>query len=168
MWESLADAFEAVAAAQLEPSEVLADELAQRRADSAMTAGSSFQPYLMAAEAEIRLRAGNPERALELVDESLSLAEATSEFIYLPETHRIRAAANPDPAAARDDLERAWVIAVEQDAHIFTLRAALDLARLDERPEDLADRVSAAIEAMGEPESYKEHARAQQILTSLQ
>jgi class 3 adenylate cyclase len=167
MWESLANVFEAVAAAQLEPTEELADRLAQLRADAAMTAGSSFQPYLMAAEGEIRLRAGNAARALELIDESLALAEATTEFIYLPETHRIRAAANPDPEGTRDDLERAWEIALSQDAHIFTLRATLDLARLDDRPDDVADRITAAIAAMGEPESYKEHARARQILTSL-
>lgn len=167
MWESLANVFEAVAAAQLEPTEELADRLAQLRADAAMTAGSSFQPYLMAAEGQIRLRTGNATRALELVDESLALAEATTEFIYLPETHRIRAAANPDPGGARDDLERAWEIALGQDAHIFRLRAALDLALLDDRPDDSAERITAAIAAMGEPESYKEHARAQQILTSL-
>lgn len=168
MWESLADVFEAVAAAQLEPTTELADQLAELRAEAAMNAGSSFQPYLMAAEGEIRLRAGNAERALELIDEALSLSDATSEFIYLPETHRIRAAANPDPKEARDDLERAWEIAVGQDAHIFALRAALDMARHDERPADVAERIAAVIEAMGEPEGYKEHARAQQILKSPQ
>jgi hypothetical protein len=167
MWEAMADVFEAVAAAQLEPASELADELARLRAVAAMTAGSSFQPYLMAAEAEIMLRAGDAIRALELIDESLSLAEATSEFIYLPETHRIRAAANPDPDAARLDLERAWEIAVDQDAHVFSLRAALDLAGLDDRPADVTDRITAAVEGLSEPDGYKEHARAQQTLTSL-
>lgn len=167
MWDALAAAFEAVATAQLEPSGDLADELARLRAQAAMTAGSSFQPYLLAAEAEIRLRAGEAGRALELVEESLGLAAATSEYIYLPETHRLRAAANPDPTGAREDLQRAWEIAVEQDAHIFTLRAAIDLAHHEDAPDDVGDRIDAAIAAMGEPETYKEHARARQILTSL-
>ncbi|HET9260383.1 MAG TPA: adenylate/guanylate cyclase domain-containing protein [Acidimicrobiia bacterium] len=167
MWETLAAAFEAVATARLEPSEDLAEELARLRTQAAMTAGSSFQPYLLAAEAEIRLRAGNPGHALELIEESLSLADATSEFIYLPETHRLRGAANPDSAGARDDLQRAWEIAHEQDAHIFTLRATLDLALHDDSPDDVGDRITSALAAMSEPETYKEYARAKQILTSL-
>ncbi|MFZ0015182.1 MAG: adenylate/guanylate cyclase domain-containing protein [Acidimicrobiia bacterium] len=168
MWDALASVFEAAAAAQLEPTVELAEELAGLRATAAMAAGSSFQPFLLAEEAEVRLRSGDVERALELIDESLSLAEATSEFIYLPETYRIRAAANPDPGGASDDLERAWETAQAQDAHIFALRAALDLARLEDPPDDLGDRVASAVDALGEPETYKEHARAQQILSSLQ
>ena len=167
MWEALADAFEGLAAAQLEPTEELADELARRRATAAMTAGSSFQPYLLANEGEIRLRAGSPGRALELIEESLALAEATSEFIYLPETYRIRAAARPDPDDARSDLTQAMETALSQDAHIFTLRAVLDLSRLPEPPEDLAERLTKVIGEMGEPETYKEHARAQLILSSV-
>ncbi len=167
MWEALADAFEAVAAAQLEPTEELADELARRRAAAAMTAGSSFQPYLLATEGEIRLRAGSPGRALELVEESLALAEATSEFIYLPETYRIRAAARPDPDDARGDLTLALETAMTQDAHIFTLRALLDLSRLPEPPDDLSERLTKVLGEMGEPETYKEHARAQLILSSV-
>jgi tetratricopeptide (TPR) repeat protein len=167
MWEALADAFEALAAAQLEPTEELADELARRRATAAMTAGSSFQPFLLATEGEIRLRGGDAGRALELIEESLGLAETTSEYIYLPETHRIRAAARSDPDDARRDLELAWETAVSQDAHVFTLRALLDMARLDEPPADLAERISTAIERLGEPETYKENARAQLILSSV-
>jgi class 3 adenylate cyclase/tetratricopeptide (TPR) repeat protein len=167
MWEALADAFEALAAAQLEPSDELADELARRRAAAAMTAGSSFQPYLLANEGEIRLRAGSPGRALELIEESLALAEATSEFIYLPETYRIRAAARPDPEDARSDLTQAMETALSQDAHIFTLRAVLDLSRLPEPPDDIAERLTKVLGEMGEPETYKEHARAELILSSV-
>ena len=167
MWEALADAFEAVAAGQLEPTEELAEDLARRRAHAAMTAGSSFQPFLLATEGEIRLRGGDAGRALELIEESLGLAETTSEYIYLPETHRIRAAARTDADDARRDLEMAWETAVSQDAHVFTLRALLDMARLDEPPDDLAGRISTAIQRLGEPETYKEHARAQLILSSL-
>jgi class 3 adenylate cyclase/tetratricopeptide (TPR) repeat protein len=167
MWEALANAFEAVAAGQLEPTEELAEDLARLRAHAAMTAGSSFQPYLLATEGEIRLRAGDTTRALELIEESLVLAEATSEYIYLPETYRIRAAARALPDDIRRDLELAWETAVSQDAHIFTLRAVLDMARLGDPPDDLSERITAAIEMLGEPETYKEHARAQLILSSL-
>ncbi|HEX6221506.1 MAG TPA: adenylate/guanylate cyclase domain-containing protein [Acidimicrobiia bacterium] len=169
MWESLADAFESVAAAQLEPTDELADELAMRREQAAMNAGSSFQPYLLATEGEIRWRAGHVERALELLDESLALAASTSEFIYLPETHRIRARAHADPDHARDDLERAWDVAVSQDAHVFALRAVIDMGtRLGRAPGDLGERINRVLDAMGEPETYKEHAPAQRLLASLE
>lgn len=169
MWESLAHAFESVAAARLEPSAELADEVARRREHAAMNAGSSFQPFLMAAEGAIRMGAGQNQRALELLDESLALSDATSEFIYLPETHRIRAAVHTDLSHTRQDLEQAWDFAVSQDAHIFALRAAIDMGTmLETPPEDLTDRVGQAVEAMGEPDTYPEHARAQQLQASLQ
>jgi hypothetical protein len=168
MWESLADAFEAVAAAQLEPSAELADEVATRREHAAMSAGSSFQPYLRAAEAEIRLRTGQTERAIELLDDSLALAEATSEFIYLPETYRIRARAHAEPDHLGHDLDRAWETAVAQDAHVFALRAAIDMGSLLQQPPgDLSDRVDRAVGALREPETYREHALAQRLLASL-
>ncbi|HEX6300867.1 MAG TPA: adenylate/guanylate cyclase domain-containing protein [Acidimicrobiia bacterium] len=169
MWESLAAAFEAVAAAQLEPAAELADEVARRREHAAMNAGSSFQPYLLATEADVRLRAGQNARALELLDESLALADATSEFIYLPETHRIRAAAHTNPADIRRDLEQAWETAASQDAHIFALRAAIDLGRmLENPPDDLSSRINGVLDGMGEPETYAEHTPARQLLASLQ
>jgi tetratricopeptide (TPR) repeat protein len=168
MWESLADAFEAVAAAQLEPTVELADELARRRAHAAMNAGSSFQPYLLTAEGEVRLLAGQVERALELLDESLGLAEATKEYIYLPETYRIRAATHQDPADTRRDLDRAWETAVSQDAHVFALRALIDMGSQPEKPADLGGKILRVLDAMGEPETYAEHSPARQLLASLQ
>jgi tetratricopeptide (TPR) repeat protein len=168
MWESLAHAFEAVAAAQLESSAELADEVARRRDHAATNAGSSFQPYLLATEGAIRLHAGQNQRARELLDESLALANATSEFIYLPETHRIRAAVHSNTGDARRDLEQAWEAAVSQEAHIFALRAAIDMGdTLEKPPDDLADRISGVLDAMGEPESYAEHVLARQLLASL-
>jgi hypothetical protein len=167
MWEALADAFEAVANASLEPSLELADEVARSREQAAMNAGSSFQPYLLTSEAVIRLRAGQAQRSLELFDESLALAESTSEFIYLPETHRLRAAALSTPEEARHDLEKAWDVAVSQDAHIFALRAMLDMGRLPEGlTDDVRDRVKRVLEEMGEPETYQEHHLAHQLLAA--
>jgi len=165
MWESLAEAFGAVAAAQLEPTTEMADEAATRRDHAAMNAGSSFQPYLIAAEAEIRLRAGQRERALELIEESLALAAATSEYIYLPETHRLRAAARSDPDEARQDLNVALEISESQDAHVYSLRALLDMGALpDPHSNDLGDRVNVVLLAMSEPESYPENAQAIEFL----
>jgi tetratricopeptide (TPR) repeat protein len=165
MWEALADAFEAVASASLEPSHELADDVARRREQAALNAGSSFQPYLLTSEGVIRWRAGQVERALELFDESLALAESTSEFIYLPETHRLRAAALSAADEARQDLEKAWEIATSQDAHIFALRAALDLAGMPGADaDDIRDRVTRVLGHMGEPETYQEHELARQLL----
>jgi class 3 adenylate cyclase/tetratricopeptide (TPR) repeat protein len=167
MWESLADAFEAVTAAQLEPSIELADEVAEKRQHAAMSAGSSFQPFLLASEGQIRLRAGQIERAIELFDESLELADATSEFIYLPETHRLRARAHTNTDLIRADLDRAWELAMSQDAPIFALRAVIDMGNLLETPpEDLAERINRVLGEMGEPETYREHALARDLLAS--
>jgi class 3 adenylate cyclase/tetratricopeptide (TPR) repeat protein len=168
MWESLAGAFEAVAAAQLEPSDELADDVSAKRQHAAMNAGSSFQPFLLASEAQIRLRAGEMGRARELFDESLALAEATSEFIYVPETHRLRAGTHSNVDHTRRDLEQAWETAVAQDAHIFALRAAIDMGNLDAGPPDLADRIKRILDAMAEPNTYREHTPAVQLLASRQ
>jgi tetratricopeptide (TPR) repeat protein len=168
MWESLAGAFEAVAAAQLEPSDELADDVSAKRQHAAMNAGSSFQPFLLASEAQIRLRAGEMGRARELFDESLALAEATSEFIYVPETHRLRAGTHSNDDHTRRDLEQAWETAVAQDAHIFALRAAIDMGNLDAGPPDLADRIKRILDAMAEPNTYREHTPAVQLLASRQ
>jgi class 3 adenylate cyclase len=168
MWESLADAMEAVSAAQLEPAIELADEMARRREHAALNAGSSFQPYLLAAEGEVRLLAGQVDVARELLDQSLALAEATKEYIYLPETYRIRAATHSDPSHTRRDLDRAWETAVSQDAHVFALRALIDMGSQTERPDDLGERITRVLEAMGEPETYAEHDRARHLLASLQ
>jgi tetratricopeptide (TPR) repeat protein len=124
---------------------------------------------LIAAEAEIRLRAGQRERALELLEESLALAESTSEYIYLPETHRLRAAARSDPDEARHDLSQAWEIADSQDAYVYSLRALLDMGALPEsHSNDLGDRINVVLLAMGEPESYPEHAQAIEFLAGLE
>ena len=102
-----------------------------------------------------------------MFDESLALAESTSEFIYLPETHRLRAAALSTPEEARHDLEKAWDVAVSQDAHIFALRAMLDMGRLPEGlTDDVRDRVKRVLEEMGEPETYQEHHLAHQLLAA--
>jgi hypothetical protein len=165
MWEALANAFGAVGEANLAPSEAAADGMARLRKEAAANAGSSFQPYLIASEADVRRRIGDEAMARDLFDESLALAEATREPLYLAETHRLRAAVVDDPRA---ELETAWVLARQQDAHVFALRAAIGLAQLEPglRPDDAEDRVRRSLASIAEPEAYPEVGSARSLLTA--
>ncbi len=166
MWASLADAFGALAAALLEPSAELAERVADGRQSALINAGSSFQPYLLASEAEVRRRGGDIDRALALFDESIALAEETSEFIYLPETHRLKAAVLESETEAADALAKAYEMSMSQDAYVYALRALIDMADRPSRPDDLGDRVSNVLGAMGEPEAYPEHLRALELVSA--
>jgi hypothetical protein len=55
---------------------------------------------------------------------------------------------------------------VSQDAHVFALRALIDMGSQPEKPADLGERITRVLEAMGESETYAEHDRARQLLAS--
>lgn len=165
MWEALSNAFSAVVDANLDPSEASADAMARLRKEAAANAGSSFQPYLLACEADVRRRLGDVAGARDRFDESLALAEATREPLYLAETHRLRAAVVDD---TRDSLETAWDLARQQDAHVFALRAAIALAGLEPglRPDDAEERLQGSLASIAEPDAYPEAGTAKELLTA--
>jgi predicted ATPase len=91
-----------------------------------------FEPYCLALLAEAQGQAGQPSRALELLDEALTIAGSHRELFYEAEMHRLRGdlLLRSDAAAARQALERAAEVAHTQGARLFELRAAESLARL--------------------------------------
>jgi predicted ATPase len=73
------------------------------------------------------------DEAMPLIEEALQTAEATAERWFAAELHRVRAACHlqrGDEAAAQADLLRALDLARAQQAAMWSLRAAVDLARL--------------------------------------
>jgi tetratricopeptide (TPR) repeat protein len=114
---------------------------------------AAFLPFVVTQRAQIRMSIGELREALADVDQALDQAEATNEHFFSAESHRIRAAIllQLDPAAvdvARAELTTAKVLAADQGALVFELRAAIDLVRLldENRPDgDLLDGDLAAL-----------------------
>jgi class 3 adenylate cyclase len=74
---------------------------------------------------------GDADAARSHFASSLALAESTGMHFYDAETRRRAAGLAGDPAAVREGLLEAMATAKAQGAHLFELRAALDLYRLD-------------------------------------
>jgi predicted ATPase len=75
---------------------------------------------------------GQPEVGLELLDEAVQLAEATSERFFEAELYRLRGKIQLSlnkKGEAEAELKRAITIARQQEAHWWELRAAATLAR---------------------------------------
>ncbi|MBI5441683.1 MAG: AAA family ATPase [Deltaproteobacteria bacterium] len=91
-----------------------------------------FRPMLMGCLAEAWAGVGERERALELLDEAIALADTTEERLFEPELHRLRGQVVLDrhPAEAEACFQRALSVARRQDATFWELRAAVSLARL--------------------------------------
>jgi tetratricopeptide (TPR) repeat protein len=112
------------------------DGLAQLRigAEGFLSTGfMGLRPFYLALRAEVRLALQEPDTALALLDEALVLAEASGERWYMAELHRFYGAALllcGDPGRAEASLLSAIAVAKNQQARLFELRAALDLARL--------------------------------------
>jgi predicted ATPase len=92
-------------------------------------------PLFLGALSEGHLRAENPTEALSLVEEALDRVRLTGERWYEAELHRLRGdtllALSPERVAeAEDCYQRALAVAREQEARLWELRAATELARL--------------------------------------
>ena len=108
-------------------------------------------PYFLALEAEVYLRAGQPEEGLPVLDEALTLSDATQERIYEAELYRLKGelilqqfkvqgstfkVENPQSAFHNPQLEaeecflKAIEIARKQQAKSLELRATMSLVRL--------------------------------------
>jgi class 3 adenylate cyclase/predicted ATPase len=90
-----------------------------------------YQPYLARAHAEL----GNFKDAWRCIDEATTAVETTKETLYEADIHRIAgeiALIAPEPHAAKAEayFERALVIARQQQAKSWELRAAMSMARL--------------------------------------
>jgi tetratricopeptide (TPR) repeat protein len=83
--------------------------------------------------AGVRLEAGQPRPALELLDGVLKTESEPGVGLYVPEIHRLRGECllrlAPGDLAAVRELEAAIAAAKQQQAHAFRLAAAVSLAR---------------------------------------
>ena len=96
-------------------------------------------PYGLTAQAQFLAAAGEPARALALLDDALEVASSTTSRFYLAETQRSRAGARAalgDPDAEQD-LHLAVATASHQGSIPFELRARLALSELGQHSDRL-------------------------------
>ena len=130
---------------------------------------------LKIALAEAEARAGDPDRAVALVDEGLATAERTGYRAFEAELHRTRGEillrrdpANPAPA--EDAFLAAIAVARQQRTRSFDLRAALSLAKLYQstgRSAEAHTVLAPALEGFSPTPEMPEIAEAQALLESL-
>jgi predicted ATPase/class 3 adenylate cyclase len=93
-----------------------------------------FRPCTLGGLSEIYLRAGEPERGLEVIAEGLDMIARTGECWWEAELHRLKGelmrASGAEISKVEDSLRFALQIAGRQEAKSLELRAATSLARL--------------------------------------
>jgi predicted ATPase len=134
-----------------------------------------FDGLLKIALAEAEARAGDPDRAIAVIDEALAKSDRTGYRAFEAELHRGRGEillkrdpANPAPA--EDAFLTAIAVAKQQATRSFELRAALALAKLYQstgRPADAYGVLSPALEAFAPTSQMPELAEAQALLAAL-
>ena len=106
-----------------------------------MTGAALRRSFYLALWAEVCAERGEMHEALALVDEALTLSEATGEQWKDAELHRLRGriqVRTGNDSDAEASFERALAIARGQQARMVELRAAMGLARLRHRRNDIA------------------------------
>jgi predicted ATPase/class 3 adenylate cyclase len=99
------------------------------------TGSAWLLPHFLGLLGEAHESAGQAETAVTLLTEALSAAEETNERWCEAEIHRLTgqlllATHTPDQTVAETHLRRAVVVAQEQNAKLWELRAAMSMARL--------------------------------------
>ena len=94
-----------------------------------------FDGLLKIALARAEARAGDPARAVAILDEALETCDRTGYRAYEAELHRARGEVllqrdSANPAPSEEAFQTAMAVAREQGARAFGLRAALSLAKL--------------------------------------
>jgi class 3 adenylate cyclase/predicted ATPase len=107
----------------------------QGLADYRVTGAELWVPDFLSLLAQAYGRAGRPTAGLELLAEALDRAEANGGGWLEAELHRLRgelllARSDRDPVAAGAAFQRALMVARDQSARLWELRAATSLARL--------------------------------------
>ncbi len=134
-----------------------------------------FDNLLKIAQAEAEAQAGDPARAIAILDEALATCDRTGYRAFEAELHRARGEmllkrdpANPAPA--EDAFLTAIAIAKQQATRSFELRAALSLAKLYQstgRPLDAHAVLAPALEGFSPTPEMPEIAQAQALLAAL-
>jgi class 3 adenylate cyclase/predicted ATPase len=133
LWHAYARAY--LGWAQLEQGDAAAglEAIAGGIEDLRRTGTRRFVPSLLCARARAEAQAGPGGAALATIAEAFAELEATGDFAWKPELHRVRAAlllAEGARDEAVQDLLHALESARGQEAKSLELRAATDLARL--------------------------------------
>ena len=125
--------------------------------------------------AEAEARAGDPDRAVAILDEALATSDRTGHRAFEAELHRARGEillkrdpANPAPA--EDAFLTAIAVAKQQGTRSFELRAALSLAKLYQstgRPAEAHAVLAPALEGFAPTPEMPEIAEAQALLAAL-
>jgi class 3 adenylate cyclase/tetratricopeptide (TPR) repeat protein len=134
-----------------------------------------YDGLLKIALAEAEARAGDPDRAIAIIDETLATADRIGYRSFEAELHRTRGdillkrdPANPAPA--EEAFLTAITIAKQQTTRSFELRAALALAKLYQstaRPVEAHAVLATALEGFAPTPEMPEIAEAQALLTVL-
>ena len=134
-----------------------------------------FDGLLKIALAEAEARAGDPDRAIAILNEALATADRIGYRAFEAELHRARGEillkrdpANPAPA--EEALLTAIAVAKQQGTRSFELRAAFSLAKLYQsngRPAEAHAVLEPALEGLSPTVEMPEIAEAQALLASL-
>ena len=134
-----------------------------------------FDGLLKIALAEAEARAGDPDRAIAILDEALATCGPPGYRAFEAELHRARGEillkrdpANPAPA--EEAFLTAIAVAKQQGTRSFELRAALSLAKLYQstgRPADAHAVLAPALEGFSPTPEMPEIAEAQALLAAL-
>ena len=133
-----------------------------------------FDGLLKIALAEAEARAGDPDRAIAILDEALATADRIGYRAFEAELHRARGEillqrdpANPAPA--EEALRTAIAVAKQQATRSFGLRAALALARLYQStgPAEAHAVLAPALDGFTPTSEMPEIAEAEALLAAL-
>ncbi len=131
-----------------------------------------FDGLLKIALAEAEARAGDPDRAIAILDEALATCDRAGYRAFEAELHRARGEMllkrnSANPAPAEEAFMTAIAVAKRQAARSFELRAALSLAKLYQstgRPADAHAVLAPALEGFSPTLQMPEIAEAQALL----
>jgi predicted ATPase len=134
-----------------------------------------FDGLLKIALAEAEAQAGDPDRAVAIVDEALATADRLGHRTFEAELHRARGETllKRDPAnsaAAEEAFLAAIAVAKQQGTRSFQLRAALALAKLYQstgRPADANAVLARALEGFAPTPEMPEIAEAMSLSARL-
>ena len=125
--------------------------------------------------AEAEAQAGDPDRAVAILDEALATCDRIGYRAFEAELHRVRGEIllkrDPaDPAPAEEAFLTAIAVAKQQGTRSFELRAALSLAKLYQstaRPAEAHAVLAPALEGFSPTPEMPEIAEAQALLAAL-
>ena len=134
-----------------------------------------YDGLLKVALAEAEAAAGDPDRAVVILDEALATCDRTGYRAFEAELHRARGeillrrdTASPEPA--EEALLTSVAVAKQQGTRSFELRAALSLAKLYQstgRPVEAHTVLAPALEGFSPTPELPEIAEAEALLTAL-